>query len=395
MFSSDQLALIFAALVIVGLTLAGMLAVVLAAGRRSRAARAAATRPRGTPADFSLPPEARATFAPATPDAQAIHLGYAVAPAAQPPAAQPPAAPPPAYADSTAYSAAGPTAYAGPAAHGAAPAAYGAAPAPPPGPASSPMPAQYPAGLAPAAPSSFFASAAPEAHVFDQTVPQPAGPGQAPTEGSRAATPPPEVERERRFTFDTRAHDPRADDAIAGYLGLDPAGRRDMGPPLDPFVDPATGLETLLAWERLLAEEGHRYARYKRPVSVVVAELDGLARLVDRVGAEAARRVLPAVGDALRRHARRTDHVAHAGGGRFLMLLPETDEIQAINYVERVRVACERWLEAGAVALRLSIGWASPTAVGGLEGAVRTAEDRMYGERRRGGPPGEPPDRRS
>ncbi len=370
MFSSDQLALIFVALVIVGLTLAGMLAVVLAAGRRSRAARLAATRPRGTPADFAQPPEGRVTFTPAPPDAHAAAAAYAAA-------------------GPTTY--AGPTAYAGPAGYGAA--AYGAASPVPPGPAGPPTSAPYPTGPDLAAPSSFLASAPPEAPVFDQTMPQPAGPGQAPAEGSRAATPPAGVERERRFTFDTRAHDPRADDAIAGYLGLDPAGRRDAGPPLDPFVDPVTGLDTLLAWERLLAEEGHRYARYKRPVSVVVAELDGLARLVDRVGAEAARRVLPAVGDALRRHARRTDHVAHAGGGRFLMLLPETDEIQAINYVERVRVACERWLEAGAVALRLSIGWASPTSVGGLEGAVRTAEDRMYGERRRGGPPAAPTDR--
>ena len=42
------------------------------------------------------------------------------------------------------------------------------------------------------------------------------------------------------------------------------------------------------------------------------------------------------------------------------MLLPETDEVQAINYVERVRAECDRWLAAGAVSMRLAIGWASP-----------------------------------
>jgi PleD family two-component response regulator len=71
------------------------------------------------------------------------------------------------------------------------------------------------------------------------------------------------------------------------------------------------------------------------------------------------------------------------GGGRFLILLPETDEVAAINYVERVRVACERWLESGAVALHLSIGWASPTPVGEIDTALRAAEERMYAERRR------------
>jgi diguanylate cyclase (GGDEF)-like protein len=187
----------------------------------------------------------------------------------------------------------------------------------------------------------------------------------------------------RRFPVGDRHNEPGAEAAIAGFLALEPGRVPNEGPTPDPTLDPLTGLDTLFAWERTLAEENARYVRYRRPVSVVVAEIDGLSRLVDRFGAEPARRVLPAVGDAMRRLARRTDKVAHVGGGRFLVLLPETDEVAAINYVERVRVACERWLESGAVALHLSIGWASPTAVGELDTAMRAAEERMYAERRR------------
>ena len=153
--------------------------------------------------------------------------------------------------------------------------------------------------------------------------------------------------------------------------------------PADPYYDEATGLDSRAAWERALAEENARYVRYRRPVGVVVAELDGLTRFESQFGSDAASRVLAAVGDAMRRNARRTDRVAHVGAGRFLVMLPETDEIQAINYVERVRGECERWLEAGAVALHVSIGWASPSAVGELDTALRTAEERMYVERRR------------
>jgi diguanylate cyclase (GGDEF)-like protein len=197
----------------------------------------------------------------------------------------------------------------------------------------------------------------------------------------RAADAPPETGR--RFPVGDRHHEPGAEAAIAGFLALEPGRVPNEGPTPDPTIDPLTGLDTLFAWERTLAEENARYVRYRRPVSVVVAEIDGLSRLVDRFGAEPARRVLPAVGDAMRRLARRTDKVAHVGGGRFLVLLPETDEVAAINYVERVRIACERWLESGAVALHLSIGWASPTAVGELDTAMRAAEERMYAERRR------------
>jgi len=192
----------------------------------------------------------------------------------------------------------------------------------------------------------------------------------------------------RRFTVGDRLQEPGAEAAIAGFLALEPRRSLQEGPVPDPYIDPLTGLDTLLAWERTLAEENARYVRYRRPVSVVVAEIDGLSRLVDRFGAEPARRVLPAVGDVMRRHARRTDRVAHVGGGRFIVLLPETDEVAAINYVERVRIACERWLESGAVALRLAIGWASPTPVGEIDSALRAAEERMYAERRRATRPG-------
>ena len=203
-----------------------------------------------------------------------------------------------------------------------------------------------------------------------------------------------------------RVHDPREQEIIEGFLSISPR-RREVaaeapqppvasGPvpspspavnggatPADPYLDDATGLDSRAAWDRVLSEENARYVRYRRPVALVIAELDGLARFEGQFGADAGRRILAAVGSAMRLNARRTDRVAHVGGGRFLVLLPETDEIQAINYVERVRIECERWLEAGAVALHLSMGWASPSAVGELDTALRTAEERMFSERRR------------
>jgi diguanylate cyclase (GGDEF)-like protein len=153
------------------------------------------------------------------------------------------------------------------------------------------------------------------------------------------------------------------------------------GPIGNPYVDPLTGLDTLLAWERVLAEEGVRLTRYRRPVSVASIELDGMVPMMKQYGPEPARRIIPAVADMVARTARRTDRVAHIGAGRFMVLLPETDEIQAINFLERVRSNCEEWLESTDLDLRIVIGWASATAAGELEGARRTAEERMRAER--------------
>jgi diguanylate cyclase (GGDEF)-like protein len=212
-----------------------------------------------------------------------------------------------------------------------------------------------------------------------------------------------------------RVHDPREEEIIEGFLSITPRRREVIadevgrpptvtGPaptaaraeaatpdaeagapaePADPYTDALTGLDSRAAWDRAVAEENARYLRYRRPVSVVVGDVDGLVRFEEQFGSEAAQRLLAAIAGTLRRGARRTDLVAHGGGGRFLVLMPETDEIQAINYVERVRSECERWLAAGAAALRLSLGWASPGAVGELDTALRTAEERMYAERRR------------
>ena len=149
-------------------------------------------------------------------------------------------------------------------------------------------------------------------------------------------------------------------------------------------TDSLTGLLIPAEWSRLLTDEETRIHRYGRPATVVLIELDGLDRLAATLGEDVADRVVRALADALRRHARGADHVARLGTGRFGVLLPETGEVEAVNYVERVRHLCELWLESGAIALRLAIGWASPAHEAGLDDAFATAQERMYAELRRG-----------
>jgi hypothetical protein len=56
------------------------------------------------------------------------------------------------------------------------------------------------------------------------------------------------------------------------------------------LTDEATGVDNTRAWARSLAEEAARSARYGRPVTVVIAEIDGLDRLTERFGTEASDR---------------------------------------------------------------------------------------------------------
>lgn len=172
---------------------------------------------------------------------------------------------------------------------------------------------------------------------------------------------------------------------IVGSSGND--GRSPVamfGPAAGMSSDPQTGLDAPATWQRWLREEDARVRRYRRPATIVLVELDGLERLVDRLGADAADRLIPPVAATMRRHARESDLVARLGPSRFGAILPETDEVQAINYVERVRSACDLWLAAGAVSLRLSMGWAETNPTRSIDSAVQSAEERLNAERRRG-----------
>ncbi|HEY4190499.1 MAG TPA: GGDEF domain-containing protein [Candidatus Limnocylindrales bacterium] len=147
--------------------------------------------------------------------------------------------------------------------------------------------------------------------------------------------------------------------------------------------DPLTGLLLLREWNRILVDEDARVSRYRHPATIVIIELDGFDRLTATLGAVAGERVLPALADALSRNARAADHIARLGTSRFGIMLTETGEVEAINYIERVREACDMWLESGAIAMRLSIGWASPGPDSNLAAAVLRAHERMFLEQRR------------
>ena len=150
-------------------------------------------------------------------------------------------------------------------------------------------------------------------------------------------------------------------------------------------TDALTGLLLPGEWNRIVTDEDARMQRYGRAATVVLIEVDGFDRLVGVLGHDAGDRILPAVADTLSRNARGADHLARLGPARFGVLLPETGEVEAVNYIERVRQACDMWLESGAIALRLSIGWASPAAARSLTEAVSAAQDRMYADQRRNG----------
>lgn len=88
-----------------------------------------------------------------------------------------------------------------------------------------------------------------------------------------------------------------------------------------------------------LETEVARWTRYRRPVSVILIDIDFFKQINDVHGHLTGDRVLIQVADVLSQTVRGTDSVGRWGGEEFLVICPETTLDQAVALAERLRLA--------------------------------------------------------
>jgi diguanylate cyclase (GGDEF)-like protein len=102
-------------------------------------------------------------------------------------------------------------------------------------------------------------------------------------------------------------------------------------------LDPLTGLMTQRAFFDELNKEWSRSTRHALPLSCVMIDIDFFKRINDVYGHGIGDEVIRRLGRVLQESCRDTDLVSRHGGEEFCVLLPQTSEVEAALWAERVR----------------------------------------------------------
>lgn len=153
--------------------------------------------------------------------------------------------------------------------------------------------------------------------------------------------------------------------------------------------DPLTGLANRGRFEDELREQRLLWNRYRRPVALMVLDLDHFKDINDTYGHPAGDAVLRQVAEILMERTRETDLVARYGGEEMVVLMPETMRTPAIEAAERVRSAIEAArIEADdgtVIPVTASIGVsACPESVDVPGELMTSADDALYRSKEEG-----------
>jgi diguanylate cyclase (GGDEF)-like protein/PAS domain S-box-containing protein len=107
------------------------------------------------------------------------------------------------------------------------------------------------------------------------------------------------------------------------------------------ITDPLTGLFNRRHFFEIAEKEFAKSARYHRPLSVILFDIDMFKGVNDTHGHLVGDKVLIQIGNLLHKKERDSDLTARYGGEEFVVLLPETDREGAKSTAERLRKLLE------------------------------------------------------
>lgn len=148
-------------------------------------------------------------------------------------------------------------------------------------------------------------------------------------------------------------------------------------------LDALTGLHNRRSGEQRLDEEIRRATRHKRPLTVLLIDLNGLKQVNDKYGHAAGDVLLRCFSERLKRSIRGSDFAARLGGDEFAAFLPECKPEEVHHVLQRLSCV-EVDLGSTRMPLSFSAGWTDYLPGETAEDLLRRADSALYANKRAG-----------
>ncbi len=148
--------------------------------------------------------------------------------------------------------------------------------------------------------------------------------------------------------------------------------------------------ELMNIWNRRAFNEQitqtHNYSiRYKRPYTLIIADLDHFKNYNDLYGHQEGDVVLQDVASAITKSCRITDFIARYGGEEIVIILPETDETEGVLTAERIiksvsdlNIPHANNENLGIVTISAGVATFNPNMLTDAEYMVKKADNALY-----------------
>lgn len=151
------------------------------------------------------------------------------------------------------------------------------------------------------------------------------------------------------------------------------------------YIDAVTGTGNARMRDLMLEQNVARFGRNKDDFCVIIADLDGLKQINDRLGHAAGDRLIKKAANIMKRVVREYDTVCRTGGDEFFIIMPESHYAQGTKLAARLMGECSKSgisISVGIASLYEHFSKEGLTTKGIADKIVHLADARMYDMKR-------------